>query len=164
MIRIGSVSFRDKESLMHYICDSVANTIEETLLDLYPYGSLPTHKLSCINDDGNSGYFHQVYLVRTSLEREFEIYVCSHDDPDNWSIKIDYGVDVTPIFATIAYRIIYDESKETLSVLPSHFSLDTEPTYRDGHYDVSAFNDLIRIVNNLNEQLKEFQVGGNEDD
>ena len=78
MFRIGSVSFRDKESLMHYICDSVANTIEETLLDLYSYGSLPLHTISRINDDGNSGYFHRVYLARTSLEREFEIYVCSH--------------------------------------------------------------------------------------
>lgn len=163
MIRIGSVSLMDKESLMHYICDSVANTIEETLLDLYPYGSPPSHKLSCINDDGDSGYFHQVYLARTSLEREFEIYVCSHDDPNNWSIKIDYGVDLTPIFATISYRIIYDESKKTLSILPRNFSFDTEPTYRDGNYDVLAFNDLIRIVNDLNEKLKEFQVGGNND-
>ena len=162
MFRIGSVSFKDKESLMHYICDSVANTIEETLLDLYPYGSLPTHKLSCINDDGDNGYFHQVYLARTSLEREFEIYVCSHDDPDNWNIRIDYCVDLT-IFSTIRYRIIYEESKGTLSILPSHFSLDTEPTYRDGNYDVLAFNDLIRIVNDLNEKLKEFQVGGNND-
>ena len=163
MIRIGSVSFEDKESLMHYICDSVANTIEETLLDLYPYGSPPSHKLSCINDDGDNGYFHQVYLARTSLEREFEIYVCSHDDPDNWNIKIDYGVDITPIYATIRYRITYDESKKTLSILPSHFSLDTEPTYRDGNYDVVAFNDLIRVINDLNEKLKEFQVGGNND-
>lgn len=163
MIKIGSSSFIDKESLMHYICNSVANTIEETLLDLYPYGSLPQHTISRINDDGDSGYFHKVYLVRTSLEREFDIYVCSHDDPDNWSIKIDYGVDVTPIYATIRYRITYDESNRTLSILPSHFSLDTEPTYRDGNYDVSAFNDLIRIVNDLNEQLKEFQVGGNDD-
>lgn len=163
MLKIGSVSFGDKESLMHYICNSVANTIEETLLDLYPFGSLPIHKLACVNDDGNSGYFHRVYLARPSLEREFEIYVCSHDDSDNWSIKIDYGVDFTPIYATIRYQITYDESKGTLSVLPSNFSLDTEATYRDGHYNVLAFNDLIRIVNNLNEQLKEFQVGGNDD-
>lgn len=28
----------------------------------------------------------------------------------------------------------------------------------------SAFNDLIRIINNLNEQPKEFQVGGMKND
>ena len=164
MIRMGSVALKDKESIMNYICESVAKTIEETLVDLYPYGSTPQHTLSRIDDDGDSGYFHKVYLVRSLLERELNIYVCSHDDPNNWSIRIDYGVDVEPVFAEVGYRIIYDESKETLRVLPRSFSFSTEQTYRDGHYNREAFNDLIRIVNDLNELIKEFQVGGNEDD
>lgn len=163
MIKIGRTIFKDNTSFMNHVCEIFATLIDNALTDIYADYGGPDNvfEVSSVDSDENPACFRSVLLSIESADafRLFIVYVYDNFSCNQMGINITYETDECIPLATIKYFVDYDFEKGTAFFRQG--SIDFEDGGA-GTLSTSSYRDLTRVLWYLNEELKDYEVRGND--
>ena len=163
MIKIGRTIFRDNTSFMNYVCEIFATLIDNALTDIYgDYGGPDNvFEVSSVDSDENPACFRSVLLNIESVNAFRLFMICVHDNfsCNKMGINIYYETNECVPIATIKYFVDYDFEKGTAFFRQGSIDFEDDGV---GKLSIGTYQDLTRVLWYLNEELRDYEVRGND--